>query len=66
MVDHASTECLALHVPRRSAGFEALQERAKAAKEFRQRDNPHWLVERLKFQPTQHARQRLLAFVAAA
>ena len=46
--------------------FTTLEELADALEESRQRYNDHWLLERLSFQSTRQARQRLLALEAAA
>jgi hypothetical protein len=44
----------------------ALEEMVQALREFRQRYNQHWLVQRLNFRSPRQARQRLLALEAAA
>lgn len=46
--------------------FEDLQERQLALREFRERYNREWLIERLGFQSPRQARERLLALQQAA
>jgi len=46
--------------------FHTPEELAQTPREFRQRYNDHWLLERLNFQSPRQARQRLLALEAAA
>jgi transposase InsO family protein len=46
--------------------FETLEELADALRQFRQRYNGHWLIERLHFQSPRQAHQALLALEPAA
>lgn len=46
--------------------FDTLGDLAEALREFRQRHNEQWLVERIHFQSPQHAPQALLALQPAA
>jgi len=46
--------------------FDNQQELEQAPREFRERHNQHWLVERLRFQSPRQARFQLLALESAA